>query len=61
MTLAQVFAPSADNLTYPSIIQPEEELWWLLDQAAVRLETELLKSDRLLPLLCNVYDLYGMN
>ena len=33
--LAQVFAPIADDFTYPSrLIQPEGELWWLLDQAA---------------------------
>lgn len=33
--LAQVFAPSADELTYPSrLIQPQGELWWLLDEAA---------------------------
>lgn len=33
--LAQVFAPKADNSTYPSrLIQPEGELWWLLDAAA---------------------------
>jgi 6-phosphogluconolactonase len=33
--LVQVFAPIADNFTYPSrLIQPEGELWWLLDQAA---------------------------
>ncbi|BAZ69673.1 MAG: 6-phosphogluconolactonase [Pelatocladus maniniholoensis HA4357-MV3] len=33
--LAEVFAPEADNSTYPSrLIQPEGELWWLLDAAA---------------------------
>lgn len=33
--LAQVFAPSADNFQYPSrLIQPQGELWWLLDAAA---------------------------
>ena len=33
--LAQVFAPEADAMTYPSrLIQPSGELWWLLDQAA---------------------------
>ena len=33
--LSQVFAPIADDFTYPSrLIQPEGELWWLLDQAA---------------------------
>ncbi|MGJ5673375.1 MAG: 6-phosphogluconolactonase [Nostochopsis sp.] len=33
--LAQVFAPEADNSTYPSrLIQPDGELWWLLDAAA---------------------------
>ncbi|MER3493555.1 MAG: 6-phosphogluconolactonase [Mastigocladus sp. ERB_26_2] len=33
--LAQVFAPEADNSTYPSrLIQPQGELWWLLDAAA---------------------------
>ncbi|MBD2430264.1 MULTISPECIES: 6-phosphogluconolactonase [Fischerella] len=33
--LAQVFAPQADNFTYPSrLIQPQGELWWLLDAAA---------------------------
>ncbi|AKG20214.1 6-phosphogluconolactonase [Calothrix sp. 336/3] len=33
--LAQVFAPVADESTYPSrLIQPQGELWWLLDAAA---------------------------
>ncbi|MGH2412479.1 MAG: 6-phosphogluconolactonase [Microcystaceae cyanobacterium] len=33
--LAQVFAPSGDEMTYPSrLIQPQGELWWLLDQEA---------------------------
>lgn len=33
--LRQVFAPSADPMEYPSrLIQPEGELWWLLDRAA---------------------------
>lgn len=33
--LDQVFAPVADESTYPSrLIQPQGELWWLLDQAA---------------------------
>jgi 6-phosphogluconolactonase len=33
--LAQVFAPEADNFAYPSrLIQPQGELWWLLDAAA---------------------------
>lgn len=33
--LAQIFAADADPLTYPSrLIQPEGELWWLLDESA---------------------------
>ncbi|MBF2078495.1 MAG: 6-phosphogluconolactonase [Synechococcales cyanobacterium T60_A2020_003] len=33
--LAHVFAPEADPQQYPSrFIQPQGELWWLLDQAA---------------------------
>ncbi|MEB3338941.1 MAG: 6-phosphogluconolactonase [Leptolyngbyaceae bacterium] len=33
--LAQVFAPTANEQEYPSrLIQPQGELWWLLDQAA---------------------------
>ncbi|MBF2014943.1 MAG: 6-phosphogluconolactonase [Rivularia sp. T60_A2020_040] len=33
--LAQVFAPTASETTYPSrLIQPQKELWWLLDEAA---------------------------
>jgi 6-phosphogluconolactonase len=33
--LAQIFAPAADAMTYPSrLIQPDGELWWLLDAAA---------------------------
>jgi 6-phosphogluconolactonase len=33
--LAQVFAPEASATTYPSrLIQPQKELWWLLDRAA---------------------------
>lgn len=33
--LAQIFAPVADDTVYPArLIQPQGELWWLLDQAA---------------------------
>jgi 6-phosphogluconolactonase len=33
--LTQVFAPEADSSAYPSrLIQPQGELWWLLDAAA---------------------------
>lgn len=33
--LAQIFAPVADEFTYPSrLIQPQGEVWWLLDAAA---------------------------
>lgn len=33
--LTQIFAPEADGLTYPArLIQPQGDLWWLLDQAA---------------------------
>ncbi|MGD1871855.1 MAG: 6-phosphogluconolactonase [Mastigocoleus sp.] len=33
--LAQVFSPEADKSTYPSrLIQPQGELWWLLDAPA---------------------------
>lgn len=33
--LSQVFAPEADSHEYPSrLIQPQGELWWLLDAAA---------------------------
>lgn len=33
--LAQVFAPIADDFSYPArLIQPEGELWWLLDHSA---------------------------
>jgi 6-phosphogluconolactonase len=33
--LAHVFAPVADEFTYPSrLIKPQEELWWLLDASA---------------------------
>jgi 6-phosphogluconolactonase len=33
--LAEVFAPASDDFTYPSrLIQPQGELWWLLDTAA---------------------------
>lgn len=33
--LAQIFAPDADSSAYPSrLIQPQGELWWLLDAAA---------------------------
>lgn len=33
--LAQIFAPEADASTYPSrLIQPQGELWWLLDESA---------------------------
>jgi len=33
--LAQIFAPDADDLTYPArLIQPQGELWWLLDESA---------------------------
>lgn len=33
--LSQIFAPDGDATTYPArLIQPQGELWWLLDQAA---------------------------
>jgi 6-phosphogluconolactonase len=33
--LAEIFAPTGDETTYPArLIQPQGELWWLLDQAA---------------------------
>lgn len=33
--LDQIFAPVADELSYPArLIQPQGELWWLLDRAA---------------------------
>jgi 6-phosphogluconolactonase len=33
--LAQVFAPVADDYTYPArFVQPQGELWWLLDRQA---------------------------
>jgi 6-phosphogluconolactonase len=33
--LAQIFAPVADAMIYPSrLIQPQGELWWLLDHSA---------------------------
>jgi 6-phosphogluconolactonase len=33
--LAHIFAPEADETTYPArLIRPQGELWWLLDQAA---------------------------
>ena len=33
--LAQIFAPKADPMTYPArLIQPQGDLWWLLDAAA---------------------------
>jgi 6-phosphogluconolactonase len=33
--LAQIFAKTADDYTYPArLIQPQGTLWWLLDQAA---------------------------
>lgn len=33
--LAEVFAPTGDEVSYPSrLIQPRGELWWLLDQSA---------------------------
>lgn len=33
--LAEIFAPDGDASTYPSrLIQPQGELWWLLDRAA---------------------------
>lgn len=33
--LAEIFAPSADDMAYPArLVQPQEEMWWLLDAAA---------------------------
>lgn len=33
--LAQILAPNGDELTYPArLIQPQGQLWWLLDQTA---------------------------
>lgn len=41
--LKQIFAPQADAATYPArLIQPEEELWWLLDSSAgAELQTQI--------------------
>ncbi len=34
--LQQIFAKESDALKHPSrLIQPQEELWWLLDESAV--------------------------
>jgi 6-phosphogluconolactonase len=34
-TLKQIFAPEADEMNYPArLIQPQGELWWLLDRSA---------------------------
>ncbi|MGK7945124.1 MAG: 6-phosphogluconolactonase [Microcystaceae cyanobacterium] len=39
--LTQVFAPEGDSTAYPSrLIQPQGELWWLLDQAAGKVISE---------------------
>lgn len=39
--LAQVFAPEADDFTYPArLVQPEGELLWLLDQKAGDLQDQ---------------------
>ncbi|WP_413162182.1 6-phosphogluconolactonase [Capilliphycus salinus ALCB114379] len=39
--LTQVFAETADEMMYPSrAIQPQGELWWLLDEAAGQVLTE---------------------
>lgn len=33
--LTQIFSPDGDSMTYPArLIQPEGELWWLLDEPA---------------------------
>lgn len=44
--LEHVFAPTADELTYPArLIQPQGELWWLLDQAAGQdLKSEMINQ-----------------
>jgi 6-phosphogluconolactonase len=35
--LGQIFASDADDFTYPArLVQPQGELWWLLDEAAGR-------------------------
>lgn len=35
--LTQVFAPEADSFTYPArLIQPQGQLWWLLDESATK-------------------------
>ena len=43
LALDQIFAPVADDFTYPArLIQPQGELWWLLDHSAgqdLQLET----------------------
>ncbi|PSB01803.1 6-phosphogluconolactonase [Merismopedia glauca] len=42
--LAQIFAPTGDELTYPArLIRPKGELWWILDQAAGE---RYVKTDR---------------
>lgn len=33
--LCKIFAPSADDFTYPArLIQPKGELWWLIEESA---------------------------
>jgi 6-phosphogluconolactonase len=33
--LAEIFAPTGDELTYPArLIKPQKELWWILDRSA---------------------------
>lgn len=41
--LKQIFAPQADAETYPArLIQPQEEIWWLLDSSAgAELKTQI--------------------
>ena len=42
--LERIFAPSEDNMTYPArLIQPQGELWWLLEQTAAEKINQSLK------------------
>ncbi len=42
--LERIFAPSEDNMAYPArLIQPQGELWWLLEQKAAEKINQSLK------------------
>jgi len=59
-SLSPDFAPIADDLTYPSrLIQPQGELWWLLETAGQDLKLGIIKTP-IIAALCAMSTMISM-